>query len=155
MVAMSRRHLSAAFVMTVSLSACDKPLPGNPPMPEPPAVPPTASATASSAPEQPAPTATASAGLSRAGWNERVTMDADGRCTVFRSVEVECPPNIPCNPPPPHAEPVLCPEIEAHAKITKLHDGRCLAEWFPRCEPNVKCNPPAVELVLACSKVDK
>lgn len=67
-----------------------------------------------------------------------------------------CPPDVPCNPPPPQVVPCpdALPEAGPDDEVTPQPDGRCLA--FPRtfrCVPGATCNPPAPRQVRCAPAV--
>lgn len=105
------------MVVTFSLAdvACEKPLQGNPPPPDPTAAeepsrnPPGPMTDGGEVPPPEAEAESASEGspdMTNVESKEQIIDNGDGTCS--RIYEVDCPPNVACNPPPP--EPVPCPD---------------------------------------------
>jgi hypothetical protein len=80
---------------------------------------------------------------------------ADGSCWAY--VEPVCPPNTPCNPPPPRQ--VDCTDemlpAPSDAKMVALRsDGSCWEEPKVECSPGETCNPPPPHRVVCPPKAD-
>ena len=110
--AMRRRNFAASMVVTFSLAGCEKTTTsGNPPPPDP-----TAAEEPTSNP--PGPMGEEGDGgdgesagdgepdVSGVQSKEQIIDNGDGTCS--RIYDIDCPPNVACNPPPP--EPVPCPD---------------------------------------------
>lgn len=153
---MQHAPLALAFVVTFGAGGCNEGrISENPPPPEP--TPETKQQASASEPSAslPRPSGSSAPSLGEAPAGKEIAMAADGTCSYLHVEQVDCPPNVPCNPPPPRRVTVACPAIPSFAKIERLEGGACEARWFPKCPEDVKCNPPQVVVDMPCDRAPK